>query len=270
MNIEITFVLILTKIFVAISILIQTAELLSMRETLTSKGIWDFETIAPEYEIFSRPTQHLLRTTLGNSSFPLLLWLQLFLSVALFISVFLVESIVPLCIPPLLLITTLLVALRFRGTFNGGSDYITVVVLLSLSLISFFPDSKEVNLFALLYIATQSLLSYFISGISKLKSRNWHSGEALRRFVNSGPHELEESLLTKFNGLYFTKLLAYSVLAFELLFPLAVLLPQITLIYLALGALFHLANSRVLGLNRFLFAWLATYPSIYLLSLYLN
>ena len=60
--------------------------------------------------------------------------------------------------------------------------------------------------------------------------------------------------------------LAWSVIGFECLFPLAWFDPRLCLLLMAAGAGFHLLNSYVFGLNRFLFAWLAAYPALWFCS----
>src|SRR3989304_154443 len=58
-------------------------------------------------------------------------------------------------------------------------------------------------------------------------------------------------------------LITYSVITFELMFPLVLVVPpRIALLFLSVGALFHLANAFAMGLNCFLWAFVATYPAV--------
>jgi hypothetical protein len=50
------------------------------------------------------------------------------------------------------------------------------------------------------------------------------------------------------------------VIAFECAFPLALIDARLLSL---LGIAFHVVNARVLGLNRFLWAWLAAYPALW-------
>jgi hypothetical protein len=63
-------------------------------------------------------------------------------------------------------------------------------------------------------------------------------------------------------GSTWARLGSWSVLCFECGFPVALLVPSVTLPWLAVGLLFHVANAYIFGLNRFVFAWLAAYPSL--------
>jgi hypothetical protein len=58
------------------------------------------------------------------------------------------------------------------------------------------------------------------------------------------------------------------VILFECGFPLALLRPELSLVFLGGGLLFHLLIAYQLQLNRFFWAWLATYPAVYWASLH--
>ena len=51
-------------------------------------------------------------------------------------------------------------------------------------------------------------------------------------------------------------------MVFELLFPLSFLNPSLLIVALILAAGFHVANACLFGLNRFVWFWIASYPSI--------
>jgi len=54
----------------------------------------------------------------------------------------------------------------------------------------------------------------------------------------------------------------WAVMLFELTFPLALLQREWLFAALLLAALFHIANACLFGLNRFVWAWIATYPAL--------
>lgn len=143
----------------------------------------------------------------------------------------------------ILLATQWLIAIRWRGTFNGASDSMTFLVTVGW-LASLFWEK------ALWYIAIQVILSYFVAGVSKLLEGEWRSGRALAVFLGR-PRKRGD------------RLVAWSIIAFEVFFPAAVLSPRVALAFMAGGLFFHLINAYVLGLNRFVFAWLAAYPALY-------
>ena len=56
----------------------------------------------------------------------------------------------------------------------------------------------------------------------------------------------------------------WAVIVFELLFPLALVAPNSLMFSLfAIGAIFHLGNALVMGLNTFLWTFLAAYPAVW-------
>ncbi len=55
---------------------------------------------------------------------------------------------------------------------------------------------------------------------------------------------------------------AWSMLAFELGAPLALVDRRLAIAIMIWGAGFHLVNAVVFGLNRFLWTWLAAYPAL--------
>lgn len=161
-----------------------------------------------------------------HGCFLALFWLRLIASLTLFFRA-------PPVLVWLLLLITILTAVRFGGTLNGGSDYMTVVALSSLLV----PWGQT-------YLAVQLTLSYFVAGLVKLRQPDWRNGKAL----------------TRLTGL--SALLAWPVLLWECTFPLAWLNHTLCLAYLGIGVVFHLANAKLLGLNRFFWIWLAAYPSL--------
>ena len=146
-------------------------------------------------------------------------------------------------------LTTWGIAIRWRGTFNGGSDAMTFLILSAWLLSSWVPYLAPI---CLLYIAIQLILSYFVAGISKLVSPQWRTGQAPQYFLAQSGWAITPA---------FGFFMAWAVLAFECLFPLAVFAP---IPFLILAFVFHVLNAYLFGLNRFAFAWLAAYPALIL------
>ncbi len=146
----------------------------------------------------------------------------------------------------LMWMTTWLLAIRWRGTFNGGSDTMTFHILTAWMVSLWFPQLERACLY---YIAVQLILSYFIAGVAKASRREWWSGEALAGF------------LRRYRAPVFAPaLLSWAIVAFELAAPLAWIAP---VPFAAAAMAFHLLNVYVFGLNRFFWAWLAAYPALF-------
>jgi hypothetical protein len=148
-------------------------------------------------------------------------------------------------------------ALRFRGSYNGGSDAMTLVVLLGLAIARSFDAS-----IGLAYIAAQLVLSYFLAGVFKLRDPSWRDGSALHALL-SAPQYRDTPLRVP-------RVAGYAVLGFECAFPLALLDARLCAAFALIGLVFHVLNARVLGLNRFLWAWLAAYPALFAWSVRLG
>lgn len=144
-----------------------------------------------------------------------------------------------------------------RGNFNGGSDNMTFVVLTGI-LIARFTRQESTGL---IYIALLSTSSYFFAGWVKARKSEWWQGRSLMGFLRLSPLRLRPWQL-KLGSEKSSYYLSRVVLFFECSFPLALLHPALTWLYLVGGTCFHIVNFRFFGLNRFFWVWLSTYPAL--------
>jgi hypothetical protein len=245
-----------TERAVALCVLLQTVELLQSRAAFADDGIWSFPILRREHDALPAPLRWLFALILPYRAFIVLLGLELVFAGLLGLGV----SGAAL----FLLFAQLAVCVRFRGTFNGGSDYLTVLILMALS-VAWLGNAKEnpiAGQAALAYIAVQVTFSYFIAGVAKLKEPAWRDGAALRAFLSAEGYGAPDFVRRLLDGERRCLALSWGVLCFECGFPLAWLDPRMCLPLLALGIVFHLGNWLVFGLNRFLFAWSAAYPAL--------
>ncbi len=161
----------------------------------------------------------------------------------------------------LLSLHSLAVLHRFQGPYNGGSDRMGLLILYCICLTHWLPAGLLSEV-AFGYLAVQVVLSYFMSGQVKIVNADWRSGQALADVFAFSAYPVSESL----RGLAARKqtvlAASWSVMLFEVLFPLALLNQAILIGALGVAAAFHLANACLFGLNRFLWFWIASYPSI--------
>lgn len=155
-------------------------------------------------------------------------------------------------------------AFNWRRLFgDDGSDQMNSILLLTLWL-CVGPHSTAFILKAgLWFLALQACLSYATAGIAKLLSGEWRSGEAIFRIFNTATYGIGP--VARFLGRHkrFSRLLCWSVILAESLFPLCLFLPEPwNWTFLVWGALFHLQCAVIMGLNSFLWAFLATYPAL--------
>lgn len=243
-----------TRILISVGLFVGAAELLIIRRAFSDEGVWRWSDIRAEFS--AGPFRWFVGALLNYRSFVCLLGIQLV--GALLLPFFFHPALVAA-----LLFAVIATAVRFRGTFNGGSDFMTVVVLSGLFVAAVFSEHPTVVFGGVCYIAVVSVLSYFIAGIAKLRSRSWRRGEALPVLISGGVYGVSGVV----GGLFarqpvFALLASWAIILFECAFPLALFDGRACLILLGLGVLFHLLNSLLLGLNRFLLVWVATYPAI--------
>ena len=158
----------------------------------------------------------------------------------------------------------LVLLLRWRGAFNGGSDFMTLVGLTGLliaHLVGAFMGLDEGWRAAFWYITLQSLTSYFMSGWVKLLHPSWRTGRALPQFLDTGiygplaPHSL-------YRNPVLARAISWAFTVWEGLFPLALLDVRLAALFCAVASMFHFLVFRFFGLNRFFWAWMTTYPAI--------
>jgi hypothetical protein len=248
----------LTERLLGLALLLQTIELLQLRRHFADDGVWAWPVLSAEHAELPRPLRFFFQLVLPARPFVALLWLRLFLALALAGGLGWVA--------PLLLVSQLAIGARFRGTFNGGSDYMTVVVLLGVSGAACFSSSPRVVKASLAYVCVQLVFSYFIAGVIKVARPSWRGGHGLGRLLGSNRYGTPPWLARTLTRPVVGKLASSAVLAFECSFPFALASPRVAVGFLGRGLLFHAVNVLAFGLNRFLFAWLAAYPSLLFFS----
>jgi hypothetical protein len=167
---------------------------------------------------------------------------------------------------------TLLLLIRWRGAFNGGSDFMTLITvsgLLIAQLVGLFTDAQTGWSAGLGYIAIQTLSSYFVSGWIKLKRPEWRSGEALTVFLNGGLYG-PLPLNSVFRQPMLARLCSWTFILWEGLFALVVMYPPWIGGFVALALLFHFLVFWFFGLNRFFWAWATNLSSVFFLGHYFS
>ncbi|KIC17723.1 HTTM domain-containing protein [Leisingera sp. ANG-Vp] len=150
---------------------------------------------------------------------------------------------------------------RFQGPYNGGSDKMSLLILCCLTAARWLP-SEQWQEYAFAYLAGQLVICYFISGQVKIVNPEWRSGRALQDVFRFSAYPVSEGLRAYADRPRLLWVMGWSVMLFELLFPLALFSREALILALFTAALFHLANACLFGLNRFFWVWLAAYPSL--------
>jgi hypothetical protein len=160
-----------------------------------------------------------------------------------------------------LLISALLALRRYQGPYNGGSDRLGILMLCCLGMIHIAPTQTWRDI-AFGYLAMQTLLSYFIAGWVKIINPDWRTGRALRDVFEFSAYPVSESLRQWARSPRLLSVMSWAVMLFELMFPISLWSPITLHVALGIAASFHLVNACVFGLNRFLWIWIAAYPSL--------
>lgn len=246
------------EILCAISLIIQTVEFLSMRAPLGSRGVWTYDVGRDDLAHASRPVQALFAFLSREDVWLGHLILRLCAASALAIS----GASVPLVV--FLFLSAVVVLIRWRGAFNGGSDFMTIVVLSGLlitTLCAALGDEELGRRAGLIYIAIHAASSYFVSGGVKLLNADWRSGKALPLFLDGGVYG-PLSRTSPYWSRPVAMICSWSFIIWECLAPPAFFDPDFAIAYCVIAGLFHLLVFWHFGLNRFVFAWLCTFPAI--------
>lgn len=145
---------------------------------------------------------------------------------------------------------------------TDGSDQVSFLVQ-SAAGIGRAGGSETTRRAAIEFIGAQTALSYCAAGVAKLPGADWRSGDALVKIMRTQTYGDEQfhALLRQHPEL--ARMLCHAVLALEVGFPLLMLQKgrYIDAGLLAMGS-FHVANARLMGLSRFAWAFVATYPAL--------
>ena len=244
------------EVLFGLSLTIQTLEFLRMGAATSDTGLWSWS--LQRADIAHASLRRLLDVLFAPDMHRLNLCLRLVAAVWLAVygsSLVLVLG---------LFVSNVLVLIRWRGAFNGGSDFLTLVVLTGLLIaqaVGVFGDVVLGWQAGLWYITIQAITSYFMSGWVKIMRREWRSGAAMTIFLNAaiyGP--LGPRHVLRNRGL--ALLGSWAFIVWECCAPLALISLELATLFCAVAAVFHFLVFWFFGLNRFFWAWLASFPAI--------
>lgn len=164
------------ELLVSLSIAIQTLEMISIKEVYSSNGIWRWSDLKPE-------VGNRLGWILEGESFFKMLWVRLAVAV---LFPFFPNPVFAV----ILFLSTVLISIRWRGTFNGGSDYMTTLVLGAITVSHFFEFYSKPVIASVTFVGIQVCLSYFIAGFVKVIRPEWRSGAALSQYLKCGYYDV--------------------------------------------------------------------------------
>ncbi len=154
--------------------------------------------------------------------------------------------------------------LHLRHSFGSdGTDHMNMLLSATLAAGSLFGDDPRAKEACAWFIAGQSCLSYLAAGVAKAVSPHWRDGTAMSgifRTYSYGDRRLHK-VLSRYPII--SKVGGWTVIIGETAFPLVLLVPKkMALGLLGTGTAFHVGNAVFMGLNRFVWTFSATYPSV--------
>jgi hypothetical protein len=241
----------------ATSLLIQTLEFLRIRSVQQTDGLWSWDIqrgdVAHASPIVRKAFDWLFSERIHKA--------HLLLRLATAASLYMGSTIVS---ATLLFFSTIAILIRWRGAFNGGSDFMTIIALTGL-MIAHWGQLIVTPVLALQaglgYVCLQTMTSYFISGAIKVFSKEWRNGTALPYFLDGGIYGplAADSVFRK-------RIVAtgcsWGFIVWECSVPVVFLGPRVAVVYCAIALVFHLLVFAFFGLNRFVWAWVVSFPAV--------
>ena len=167
----------------------------------------------------------------------------------------------------LLILAATHVLLILRSYADGGDKMAMVVTYgLLLQMLGAITAQSLLSLAGVLWIGGQLTLCYATSGLGKLILAGWRNGAVPRDVLSSFMYgNYLTHILVKHRIMALT--LAWAIISLESLFPLAFFAPLPVLVAALCGmGLLHLSIAFAMGLNTYVLAFVAAYPSVLLLA----
>jgi hypothetical protein len=158
---------------------------------------------------------------------------------------------------------------RWRHRFGGedGGDQMLSIMSATFTLCLALGFGNGVLEAGVLFMGAQAILAYTTAGIAKLASAQWRSGMAMRGILSTRTYGMRSlaTVVQKWPALAYV--LCWGTISLETAFVVAPMLPQQALLVLvAVAAMFHVAVAIAMGLNGFVWSFVATYPAIFYLN----
>ena len=244
------------------SVLLQTLEYWRIADSVAPTGVWSWPVQRADIPNTSPKLKHVLDWAYQPSVYRAQLLMRGLAALALALWG------ANLGVALVLFVGQLLLLVRWRGAFNGGSDFMTLVALsgiLMAQVLALFIDPAMAWAAGLGYIGIHTLSSYFVSGWVKVKRAEWRSGRALTVFLNTGlygplpPGSVFRQPVVAF-------VCSWAFMLWEGVFPLVLFKPDWVWVFGGMALLFHFLVFWFFGLNRFFWAWATNLSSLFFLS----
>jgi hypothetical protein len=245
----------------SVSVCISCLELLARRKQFEDPNLLNWPISQLRYSwmakgILARP----LNAMFAYPAILVIIWIRLLSAVLLLTNLFTSRQRASFAAS----ITLASTGLAARNPYGqDGADQMTLFTFGTLTLANLCSPVSKVKDTCLWFLAAQSCLSYFVSGVSKATSPAWRMGSPLPGIFRAkmyGNKRIAEYLQAR---PVLAVLLARSLIIYECLFPFVLIFPRaLSRLGLLAGIIFHTVAALTMGLNTFLWSFIATYPAV--------
>jgi hypothetical protein len=159
-----------------------------------------------------------------------------------------------------LLILSVLVSMMLSIT--QGADSQLIAITYSAIALTLFSDTPVAAGYCLYFLTLQLCFSYFAAGFHKVRSPAWRDGSALPGILSARVFGFPPLGAWLGRHRWLWRPLSWATVAWEVSFPVVLVAPrEVCLGYFACGVLFHLGTAFTMGLNKFIWPFLALYPA---------
>jgi len=259
MNYNPSFFAYAVEITLAIQVITATAELLKLRREYSEVGLlaWQIQRLGPKVSIYVKKLG--LDFVCSYPNVLVALILRLLCAIAIPVAILFHQSILVL----LFIITAINLIMQVRNSqSNDGSDQMAVVCFIALALANAINTDSSKS-FALFFIAAQASLAYGTSGFLKMQKKGWYTGEYATEVLKTSSYGDKNVLEIALKRRSIAKVLGIMVVYGDCLLSLAFAFPpNICIFILFFGVFLHIGIGRIMGLNTFMWSYIATYPAI--------
>jgi len=247
---------------IACGTLLSSLQWIANRRALTNDGVLSWSILSTRRAIWSRGWMVSVATpVLDDYGMMILLAARVSAAAALLTFPHHLQ-VRPLCLT-VLVVTTFAMHLRSFPLGFSGADRMRLIVLGALFLRELAPHSDLATQACVWFIALQCCLSYVTAGLVKLSSADWRAGEVLPQVFCCHLFRHEKAATFLKQNPAASKSLSWMAMLLLTSFPLSLFDTRVCAIYLAAMFLFHIANAILLGFNKFVWSWAATYPAVF-------
>lgn len=157
-------------------------------------------------------------------------------------------------------LTGLLLCLRHEHG-RDGADQMSLILVIGITMYLIFDVNSSWRWAGVALIVGQATLSYIVSGVAKLLSKEWRSGSAITAVFLTSIYGCPPVGRILHRQRVLAGVTSWFLIAWEVTFPAVLITPwPYAGLWIVVGVVFHLSAAVFMGLNTFLISFVATYP----------